>query len=441
MSIRGGNWNNGSSAGFGYSNGNNWSFGNTNSNNGGGRVDSRNTKKAKREISVPLREGSSIGRKNIVPPSGVVAVRFRQEWGVRMYFGRTRVDLWPMVYDLDNIYSAYLEVAKGKRYHRDFQEFSLNLEENLIGIHNDLVWRTYEPGPVVSFVIYEPKKRLITRPQLRDRIVHHALIRVIKRIYEHEYHRHSYACHEGRGQLAACLEVCHMERQALNAYGWSFGVFYLDIKSYFKSIDHPTAKILIREVFNDDPDIVWLCDKIIDAVSEGLPIGFLTSQYEANLIGTTLDRHLDGLGVLYHVRYMDDIIGFTRTRCEAKEVVAKMDEYCAERLLLKLNEKKSRTEPFRGKVTFCGYVCAPHHLEPKHATVKRGERRIRKKERQFLSGELTAEELRQSARSLNAYLSHTSEKRNQVADEAIAMAGTKGVITQEQYDDIVKTDA
>jgi len=50
VSIRGGNWNNGSSAGFGYSNGNNWSFGNTNSNNGGGRVASRNKRKAKREI-------------------------------------------------------------------------------------------------------------------------------------------------------------------------------------------------------------------------------------------------------------------------------------------------------------------------------------------------------------------------------------------------------
>lgn len=339
-----------------------------------------------------------------------------------MYFGKNRVDLWPMVYDLSNIYSAYLEVAKGKRYHRDFQEFSLNLEENLIGIHNDLVWRTYEPGPVVSFVIYEPKKRLITRPQLRDRIVHHALIRVIKRIYEHEYHRHSYACHEGRGQLAACHEVSHMERQALNAYDRGFAVFYLDIKSYFQSIDHSVTKALVREVFYDDPGIVWLSDKIIDAVSEGLPIGFLTSQYEANLVGTTLDRYLDALGVQYHVRYMDDIIGFTRTQQEARNIIADVDEYCAERLLLKLNEKKSRTEPFRGKVTFCGYVCAPHHLEPKHATVKRGERRIRKKERQFLSRELTAEELRQSARSLNAYLSHTSEKRNQVADEAIAMA-------------------
>ena len=51
VSIRGGNWNNGvSGAGFGASNGNGWGFGNTNSNNGGGRVASRNTKKAKREI-------------------------------------------------------------------------------------------------------------------------------------------------------------------------------------------------------------------------------------------------------------------------------------------------------------------------------------------------------------------------------------------------------
>jgi len=140
----------------------------------------------------------------------------------------------------------------------------------------------------------------------------------------------------------------------------------------------------------------------------------------ANLVGTTLDRYLDALGVQYHVRYMDDIIGFTRTQQEARNIIADVDEYCAERLLLKLNEKKSRTEPFRGKVTFCGYVCAPHHLEPKRATVKRGEKRIKKKMQQYLDGELKADELKQSARSLNSYLQHTTAGRSRVADEAIA---------------------
>lgn len=339
-----------------------------------------------------------------------------------MLFGQKHIDPWKRVCDPDNIYAAYIEVASGKRYHKDFQHFTLHLEENLISICNDLAWRTYEPGPAVSFIVYEPKKRLITRPQLRDRIVHHALMRVVRNVFFHEFHRDSYACVDGKGTLKACMEVSHKERQAINAYGWRFGVFHLDLKNYFGSIDHAVVKELIRRLFVDDPGIIWLFDKIIDAVGQGLPIGFLTSQFEANLVGTTLDRCLDGIGVRYHVRYMDDIIGFVPTEQDAKEVIALVDEYCAERLMLRLNEKKSKASTFRGKETFCGYVCAPHHLEPKHMTVKRAEKRIRKKIRQTMDGGLDPANLKQSAQSLNAYMSHTWKKTNNVAEQGIAIA-------------------
>ena len=302
-----------------------------------------------------------------------------------MLHGTTRVDLFPMVYDFDNLYAAYLEVAHGKREHKDFVRFSRNIEENIIEIQNELMWKTYEPGPVVSFYVYEPKKRFITRPTLRDRIVHHA--------------------------LKACQHVSRMERQAIARWGLHFGVVYVDIKSFFQSVDHSIVKQLILEVFADDPDIIWLFFKIIDAVSAGLPIGFLPSQFTANLYNTTIDLLLERLGVDLWCRYNDDILAFVPTRDEAFRILGEIDGYYRSRLNLELNTKKSSATAFRGKITYCGYVCAPHHLEVKRDTVRRAEKRLRKKAKGYIVGDVPLSKLQDSVRAFRAYCRHA------VADE------------------------
>lgn len=328
-----------------------------------------------------------------------------------MLHGTTRVDLFPMVYDFDNLYAAYLDVARGKREHRDFVDFSRNIEENLISIQNNLIWKRYQAGPVVSFYVYEPKKRFITRPTLRDRIVHHALMRVVEDEFYRVYRRYSYACYKGRGTLKACQHVSRMERQAIARWGLHFGVVYVDIKSFFQSVDHSIVKQLILEVFADDPDIIWLFFKIIDAVNDGLPIGFLPSQFTANLYNTTLDILLQKLGVDLWCRYNDDILAFVPTRDEAFRILGEIDGYCRSRLNLELNTKKSSATAFRGKITYCGYVCAPHHLEVKRDTVRRAEKRLRKMAKGYIVGDVPLSKLQDSVRAFRAYCRHA------VADE------------------------
>lgn len=328
-----------------------------------------------------------------------------------MLHGTTRVDLFPMVYDFDNLYAAYLEVAHGKREHKDFVRFSRNIEENIIEIQNELMWKTYEPGPVVSFYVYEPKKRFITRPELKDRIVHHALMRVVEREFYHVYQNNSFACHKGLGTLKACQHVSKMERQAIARWGMHFGVMYVDVKHFFESIDHSVIKQLILVVFADDPDIIWLFFRIIDAVSAGLPIGFLPSQFTANLYNTTIDLLLERLGADLWCRYNDDILAFLPNKFEARRILGVVDEYCQSKLQLRLNTKKSKVSEFCGKVAYCGYVCAPHHLEVKHATIRRAEKRLRKMARGYITGKVFYETLQDSVRAFCAYCRHA------VADE------------------------
>lgn len=340
-----------------------------------------------------------------------------------MYRFGEYIDLYKQVYDFDNLYAAYLEVARGKRLQHEFQEFAYHLEENLIGIQNDLIWKTYVPLPTISFYVYEPKERYITRPEIRDRIVHHALVRIVKQFFYRTFDHTSFACQEGKGQIAVCEYLSKLQRKAIGTYGTlHFGVTAIDIHHFFASIDHAKIKNLLSYVFSDDPDVIWLSFQIIDAVGEGLPIGFLPSQYEANLMGTAIDFFLDSIGAKLRCRYMDDLRIYSRDEETARTYLEQVDEFCLTRLNLHLNEKKSKATIFSGKDTFCGYVVCPHHLEPKLSTVKRGRRRILKKIKDYQNGIISENELEESARNLNLYLSHTNgSPTDPVADRAMML--------------------
>ena len=335
------------------------------------------------------------------------------------------MDYKEQICSFDNLWEAYKEVSHGKKYNQEFQKFQFNLEENLIELQNELIWGTYTVSPTVSFFIHEPKLRLITRPVIRDRIVHHALIRVVKNEFEKVFNPRSYACREGKGQLAVCNELSHMQRQAINKFGFHFGVVEIDIKSYFATIDHRVLLFFLGEVFHHDNFIMSLFNQIVAAVDQGLPIGFLTSQYEANLIGTVADYMLDALSLkyqLYHIRYMDDYRIYCKDKDTAKIILQEIDDLFSEKLRQRLSPNKTKYHLFQGKDLFCGYNVAPHHLEAKTATVKRAERRLNKKIRDYNSGKISSSMLCISAKNLLAYLSHTTISSNELAETCIQLA-------------------
>jgi hypothetical protein len=74
-----------------------------------------------------------------------------------------------------NIWAAYKNAARGKRYRPAGAAFEYDPEENLIEIERELQNETYQPGGYHSFEIQKPKRRLINAAPFRDRVVHHAL--------------------------------------------------------------------------------------------------------------------------------------------------------------------------------------------------------------------------------------------------------------------------
>lgn len=51
--------------------------------------------------------------------------------------------------------------------HSATNAFEQNLDAELLALHRELTAKTYQPGEYVHFVVYEPKRRLISAAPFR----------------------------------------------------------------------------------------------------------------------------------------------------------------------------------------------------------------------------------------------------------------------------------
>lgn len=85
-------------------------------------------------------------------------------------------NLFDKIVSLDNLYLADKKARRNKSSRKDIKEFDQNKEELLKKLQQDLINSTYKTSEYNTFIIREPKERLIFRlPYYPDRIVHHAV--------------------------------------------------------------------------------------------------------------------------------------------------------------------------------------------------------------------------------------------------------------------------
>ena len=170
------------------------------------------------------------------------------------------------LYRWDNLYAAYRKAAKGKRSRSAAARFEYRLEDNLFQLQDELAAETYRPGPYASFTIHEPKRRLISAAPFRDRVVHHALCRIIEPAFEASFIEHAYANRVGKGTHRA-LDTCQRWAQR---YPY---VLQCDVRQFFPSIDHA----LLRQALDrriQDPALRRLVALIIAS-----GVGVLSEEY------------------------------------------------------------------------------------------------------------------------------------------------------------------
>jgi retron-type reverse transcriptase len=327
---------------------------------------------------------------------------------------RTVNGLWDTFIGFENIYKGYLAAAKGKRYRNEVLAFKLNLEENLFAIIKDLQENTYKPLPLRQFFITDPKKRLISAPAFRDRVVHHALVRIIEPIFEKRFINESFACRVGRGTHAAMQHVHKSTQLAKRRWG-NYYVFKGDVTKYFPSINHDILKQDVRRAIRDRK-ILYLIDTIIDSHNTdgrertGIPIGTLTSQLFANIYLDPLDHFLkETCQIKYYARYMDDFLIIHGDKNFLRELYGWIERLLTE-LKVSLNPK---TEIYHGKqgIDFCGYRIWPSHIKPRKRTVKRAKRRMRKMTMLYQKDPAVLEHAKASLQSFLGYIMHCSGYR------------------------------
>ena len=323
---------------------------------------------------------------------------------------KTYNNLWQDIYPFDSLYKAYLlarKGKKGKRFYRDVLEYGQNLEENIITTQNELIWKTWTPAPSRQFLVREPKKRLITAPAFKDRVVHHALVSVVEPLFEKKFIPHSFACRLGKGTHATGQSVLSTLQKRTSSWGQVW-VLQTDISQYFASINHDILMSVLGRTIRDK-NVLWLFNQIIrnsgfDGV--GIPVGALTSQLCANIYLDQLDHYItDKLGISPYIRYMDDTLTFASSRSELCKIYQEIKNFVETRLSLKLNPKSRIYKASQG-IDFCGYRTWSGYTLPRKRNVSRMRRRMKKLCKMYRRGVIPAENVRAAWASFMGYMKH-----------------------------------
>jgi len=325
---------------------------------------------------------------------------------------KTHNNLWPQIASWENVYAAYLEAVAGKRYHLPALKVRADLEEYLINILNHLIWGTWRPGPFRAFYVYEPKKRLIHAPALKDRIVHHALVRVIEPLFEQKFIYDSYACRRGKGTQQAVKRLQGFLRRAQRKWGKVY-VFKADISKYFASVPPGgLMRVLVKTI--RDQRVLGACRLIIDHGAEngrGLPVGALTSQLFANAYLDQLDHYAkDQMGLEFYLRYMDDWVVLGQDKRALAGIKSEIESMLDDRLRLRLNPKTDIFPASHG-VDFCGYRTWSTHVLPRKTNVKRAKKRFKKLSAMYATGLATRRDAEAVLASFLGYMKHCDCRR------------------------------
>jgi len=316
-------------------------------------------------------------------------------------------NLYPQIYDFENLHTAYIKARKGKRYAADVLKFSARLEENLIDIQNQLIWKSYRPSPYRYFTVYEPKERLIAALPFRDRILHHALCNIIGPIFENSFIYDSYACQVGRGVLAGVNRTTEFLRRARRKWG---RVYCLkgDISKFFYSIDHEILKRIIgRRIFCQNTINLMNC--IIDSSEsvQGIPIGNLTSQLWANIYLNKLDHFCkESLRIKLYLRYMDDFVILLPDKTFLQMILQEIKTFIQDNLRLMLNKKTQIFPVGPRPIDFLGYRIWPDYRLLRKANVLRTKRKFKKFARLYAEGSKSMADIRPNIMSWLGHCKH-----------------------------------
>lgn len=286
------------------------------------------------------------------------------------------------IISIENLLEAWKEFVKGKRGKYDVQEFSSHLMDNIFSLHENLCHHIYTHGAYQVFRIHDPKPRQIHKASVRDRLLHHAINRILYPFFERVFIADSFSCQVGKGTHRALNRFRSLFYKVSRNSTLTCWVLKGDIKKFFENVDHEILLDILRSYIPDEK-IIWLLEKVIGSFSStrlgiGLPLGNLTSQLFVNIYMNEFDQFVKHeLKARYYIRYTDDFVILSEDRLRLKGLALSLQKFLQKRLQLSLHLRKVFIKTFASGVDFLGWLHFPDHRVLRTATKRRMTRRLR----------------------------------------------------------------
>jgi retron-type reverse transcriptase len=185
---------------------------------------------------------------------------------------KSHKNIYEKVYSLPNLILAWKKARKGKTKKLYVKEFEEDIAYNLKILHDELKNQTYFHKSLKTFILRDPKTRKISKADFRDRVVHHALVRILEPIFDPIFIYDSCANRKEKGNLFAIKRFKKFVRK-VSRNGKQNGWFNnnqikgyclkADIKHYFQTVNHEILLQIIKRKITDEK-VIWLIEKILN---------------------------------------------------------------------------------------------------------------------------------------------------------------------------------
>jgi len=316
--------------------------------------------------------------------------------------------LYSQLCSYGNLYLAFKNARKGKTLKPYVVEFDHKFKDNLLQLRTELLFHSYKPRPLQTFILRDPKTRKISKSHFRDRVVHHALCNIIAPIFEKDFVYDSYANRVGKGTFKAIERFEYFQRQVSKNFSQNSFVLKADVRKYFDNVNHEILLSVVKKKVND-PNILWLIKVILsnhktEEKGKGMPLGNLTSQFFANVFLNELDHFVkDQLRAKHYIRYVDDFVILDKSPIILQQYMKEIDFFLRNSLKLELHPEKSKIMFMSRGTEFLGMRIFLHHKLIQEKNLRKFFRKLQLLTFQYDEGKANYDKIYDSLEGWNAY--------------------------------------
>lgn len=317
---------------------------------------------------------------------------------------RRNSNIYDSAITYENIYAMWNTIRKTCKNKKAIFYFSLNLNTNIAYIYHVLKNEQYIPSRYRTFMIFEPKPRLVMSQTVIDKIVNHFVANYyLIPLLENKLIDTNVATRKDKGSKYAMeLLKKYFNKLLITEKEKEIYCLKIDISKYFYSIDHEVLISMLEETIRDKK-VINLIKIIINETNQdyinnsireynhkfatdiplyknnkGLSIGAMSSQFLAIYYLNKLDHFIkENLKCKYYVRYMDDFLILDTDKNKLKQywkiIVSEL-----EKVKLKENKKSNISKSSVGFI-FLGYRYQVINDKLRISSSKKTYQRIKKK--------------------------------------------------------------